>query len=144
MQAHPPYPLEYHPLANAPRGGGPAYLISRLIGSYLAYAVVMAVLVGVVPKFSRIFTDFNLALPLPSVLLVRASQLCITHYLWAVLLPVPAGWALLTSMAAGSSPSRRRWVRLGAFMLVAAFLIFAILALFMPMISLINGMSGHK
>lgn len=126
------------------RGVRPAYLISRLITSYLAYLVVMAVLVLVVPRFSRIFDDFKLRVALPTRALFEASRICGQNYLWLWLAPLPAFWAIGSSLAAGASNSRRRVVRLGAFVLVAVFLVFTVLALFFPMLAVLEQTNRYK
>ena len=105
----------------------PAYLVSRLISSYIGYLLVMAVLVFFVPRFEPVFKDFKMDLPRTTVLAL-ASRLCLRDYLWAFLLPVPALWATVNFYI--PDPNIRRRLRLAAFVIVVAFLIFTMLALF--------------
>ena len=116
-----------------PRGTGPAYLVSRLISSYIGYLLVMGVLVLLVPAFDGALKDEKLTprKPAATVVLLKVSQMCIRYYLWAFLLPVPAVWAVANFNIANKI--RRRRIRLSAFIFVAAFLIFTLLALFLPM-----------
>ena len=99
----------------------------------------MGVLVLLVPWFGRAYADVNNNLhpPEATVLLLDASRACIHYYLWAFLLPVPAIWAVANANI--RDKHRRRRFRLVAFILVAAFLIFTLLALFLPMSHLLQG-----
>jgi type II secretory pathway component PulF len=121
-----------------PRRTVPAYLVSRLISSYIGYLLVMGVLVLLVPNFEGAFKDehFKLQPPLATLWLLKVSRLCVKYYLWVVLLPVPALWALANFNIANRT--RRRGLRLSAFIFVAAFLIFTLLALFLPMTHLLQ------
>jgi type II secretory pathway component PulF len=107
--------------------------------------LVMAVLALLVPKFESAFVDFKLKLPIVTVALIAMSQACRELYLWAILLPVPAIWAVANFNV--PDKHRRRRIRLWAFIAVAAFLIFTLLALFFPLLGLVNGTSAgavHK
>lgn len=120
-----------HPVPPQPaRSTGPAYLVSRLISSYIGYLLVMGVLVLLVPRFEPALVDKNFKLnpPAVTVLLLSTSMACVNYYLWAFLLPVPALWAVLNFNIIDKT--RRRRLRLGAFFFVVAFLIFTLVALF--------------
>ncbi len=142
MASGTPINLSYHTAALLPRRVGPAYLVSRLITSYIGYLLVMGVLTLLVPRFEVTFSNFKVNLPLATLFLIRVSRVCLDYYLWALLLPVPGIWAV----ANFNIPSRRqrRGIRVGAFVLVSAFLIFTILALVLPMLSLVNSASAQK
>ncbi len=102
----------------------------------------MIVLVLIVPRFEQLFSDFKLSLPPMSAWLLGISQLCVRYYLWAALLPAPALWAYGNA----SIPDRklRRALRAAAFMLVLIFLVFTIVALFKPLIALVEGITAVK
>jgi type II secretory pathway component PulF len=99
----------------------------------------MAVLVFFVPRFVPVFSNFQVRLTAPTRLLLRASELCIRDYLWMILLPLPALWAL-ANFSIPNAQVRRR-LRLLAFLFVSAFLVFTLLALFVPLLQLIQGVS---
>jgi hypothetical protein len=142
MDSQPPQKLDYQAPAPRPGKGGPKYLASRLISSYIGYLLVMGVLIFFVPKFSPVFMSFQMKVPAPTRMLLRASELCVRDYLWAILLPVPALWALANF--AIPNPLLRRRLRLTAFLIVAAFLIFTLFALFLPLLSLIQNVNSPK
>lgn len=142
MDSQNPPKLDYPSAPPRPVKPRPKYLASRLISSYIGYLLVMAVLVFFVPRFEPVFRDFKMDVPRSTMLLMRASRLCNQYYLWAALLPVPAVWAIAN--ASIPYPILRRRLRLAAFLIVAAFLIFTLLALFLPMSHLMQTISGPK
>ena len=102
--------------------------MSRLISSYIGYMLVMGVLVLLVPRFEPALVNLKINPPAVTVMLLQASSACIHYYLWAFLLPVPALWAVTNFNI--TNKTRRRRLRLGAFMFVLGFLIFTLVALF--------------
>src|SRR6185437_5204906 len=136
MASGSPIHLSFQVPSLSPRGTGPAYLVSRLISAYIGYMLVMGVLVLLVPKFESAFDDFKLKLPIVTVALIGMSRACCELYLWGILLPVPAIWAVANFNI--PDKHRRRRFRLWAFIAVAAFLIFTLLALFFPLLGLVN------
>jgi len=120
-------------MSRPPRNGAtrPAYLVSRLISAYIGYLLVMIVLALLVPKFQIVFSDSSIKLPSATLALLWVSQVCVRGYLWAIFLPLPALWAISTSNIADRGRRRRRF--LTAFMFVAAFLSFSVLALLIPL-----------
>ena len=143
MASGPPLNLNYYAPATPARLLKPGYLISRLISSYIGYMLVMGVLVLIVPKFESVFSDFALRLPAVTVALIQISQLCIRHYLWLLCMPMPAMWSLI-NVSINDKYHRRR-LRLAAFIFVVMFLIFTLVALFLPMNHLLQGgiKAGH-
>jgi len=141
MTEGPPINLEYRtPDPRGPRRAGPAYLLSRLISSYIGYLLVMAVLVLIVPRFEQVFADFKLAVPTATSLLLSISRICVRNYLWISFLPLPAIWAY--GCYCISNRRLRRGLRLTAFLLVVAFLVVTLLSLFIPTFSLLHGVAG--
>lgn len=138
MSQGPPVNLEYQP---GPRNRpGPAYLVSRLISSYIGYALIMTVLVLIVPRFEQVFRDFKATVPGVTTLLIFASRLCTQYYLWAILIPLPAIWAVGNANIPDSR--LRRWLRVAAFIFVVLFLIYSLIALFRPLMLLIKSLAG--
>ena len=99
----------------------------------------------VVPKFSAIFYDFKLDLPAATKLLMTLSRQPVAGFLVALLLITGAG----ESVAAGfwhrrSTPGVRRAYRLAVVFVVGAITLFVALAIFLPYVALIEGVSGVK
>ncbi|HET6251545.1 MAG TPA: hypothetical protein VFE47_27925 [Tepidisphaeraceae bacterium] len=130
MTSGPPLNLNYaHP--GPARVIAPGYLLSRLISSYIGYMLVMGILTLVVPKFESVFNEFGLRLPAATIALLQVSRLCIHGYLWLLCMPMPAMWAVVNVSI--NDKYRRRRLRLAAFLFVVAFLLFTLVALFLPM-----------
>jgi type II secretory pathway component PulF len=91
----------------------------------------MSVLALVAPKFEMVFSGSGVKLPTATAALLWASRICVRGYLWAVFLPLPALWAVSTSNVSNKNLRRRRF--LTAFLFVAAFLSFSVLALLIPL-----------
>lgn len=101
----------------------------------------MCVLVLAVPKFERMLRDFDAQLPAATMVLIKASRFCVGQYLWLKLLPTPAIWAAVNVSI--TNRKRRRRIRLAAFMLVAAFLIYSVGALGLPLLRLADNVETH-
>ena len=133
-------PINLNYAIRPPQGGvRPAYLVSRLISSYIGYMLVMGVLVLIVPRFETVFRDFKLSLPAMTMALLGVSRWTVQLYLWAVCIPLPALWAWANASIV--EPTLRRRLRQGAVFLVLAFLVLTVITLLMPMLALIEGVS---
>lgn len=144
-------PLDYRSPNTAP----PRELFS--VQAFLAAAFVATVLaidlLFVVPPFEAIFKDFGTVLPAPTTWLLAASRFAARGG-WVILIvfPVIAGFlgALRRARvpAADVQSERRGWLRrmslLGLLVLLAvsAIVVVTMIALFLPMISLIQAVSG--
>lgn len=133
MSLPPSINLDYRTAPARPRAR-PAYLVSRLITSYLGYGLIMVVLAVIVPRFERVYADFQVRLPALTALLLAASRFCLRYYLWATLIPLPAIWSVANTWIPSSRDRRR--MRLAAFVGVILFLVLTLFALFTPMASL--------
>jgi len=144
MASTTPPTLEYAP--RRPRTGRGWDYLAHLIRWLLVGGVFAIVLAGVVPRFEQLFRDFKLQLPWSSQLLLALSRWFVNDYGWVPAVPLPFLLAYLLSLP-GHTPQEkrkvRRWERLLAFLLIAAFLVYVIVALFMPMISLIEAISSQ-
>jgi hypothetical protein len=121
--------------------------VAHLIRWALVAGTVAVVLAGIVPRFEQIFRDFKIQLPWPSQFLLTLSHWFVHDMGWLALAPLPFLLAYLMSLPGGTPRERRKvrhWERLLAFLIVAIFLVYVVMALFMPLISLIQAMSGPR
>lgn len=116
-----------------------------------ASAVVVAVIAHVVlaivaPRFERLFVDVNLTLPLLTKVFLGVSRWYANAYGWAVVAPLIVGIPILIVLGLGPwrSRQRRRLGRVLAVLTIGALLTTAILALLLPMLTLMEGMSSTK
>jgi cytochrome bd-type quinol oxidase subunit 2 len=65
---------------------------------------------------------------------------------WVVFVPLPAALAAFIALPDGDARRRRaaRYSRLIAFLTIAGFLVFVVVCLFLPMMALIEAVSGKK
>jgi len=56
-----------------------------------AFAIVMALMIFIIPKFKTIFEDFKAELPGPTVALMKVSTWIKDDYGWAIILSIPVG-----------------------------------------------------
>jgi type II secretory pathway component PulF len=128
---------------------GPRPEAGMRVGEYLAHFIASAVLVVVVlvalhwgaDRMKHVYADFGLRLPRATQLLLDVSDASRACYGWVLLAIVPfAAPFVLTRMP----PATRRWVATLAILLTGLFFIFAIFAMFEPMVTLMGGVSGKR
>ena len=100
-------------------------------------------------KFRQMFADFKVEIPDVTQALLRVSDWVWTDHLWMVLLPLSIVWPLLVMVvpAPQTLESRRVIVRLTRYLVVLIFgatVAITFLGLFMPMIALIQSVSGPQ
>jgi len=149
-----PTPLDYRsPQRLPPRG---VFDESACYAASLVACVLMVDLLFVVPRFEAIFKDFAVKLPLATQWLLIASRWT-TGGLWALFLVMPVlfGFLVARVQPVGPEPEdpeeahgpRRRWpgswwmFRL-AMMAILAIVLVTVFALFLPMVTLIQAVSG--
>jgi len=118
--------------------------------AFLAAAIIQAVLFAllglIVPRFEPIFQSFGVRLPALTQLLLELSR-WFRDVGWIIILPLPFvigfGVGLLTQAPAADAP-RRNW-RLASIviLIVGVIVIVTVVALFLPMITLIQAVSGQ-
>lgn len=130
----PPRPLEYAPQP------APGRRFSRSI--FIAAAAVcwgfLALFALVVPRFKQIYVDMHVRLAAPSQVMLDLSDLVLKGFGWAFLVVLPLVLAVLLR----NFSIRGRWARLIFIVFYFTVVLLSILALFMPMISLIQGISA--
>ena len=142
--AHPaaqaPLPtLEYRPQPRGPAMG---------VGQYLLHFTAAAIVVGIVlfallwvARMKQVFVDFGVKLPLSTQFMLDVSDASRACYGWVLLAAVPFGVPFLLARL---RPAARRWVAVFAFLLTALLVLFVILAVFEPMVTLMEAISGRK
>jgi hypothetical protein len=120
-----------------------ANAIFSLVRFILAIAVMLFVLLiflTVIPRFERTFADFGIKLPLITQIVLDISRF----------LQTPLGWvaaaviACIVGVTVAVLPIPRRWLRLLVILLLAMVVISLALAVFLPMIQLIDNISAGK
>ena len=114
---------------------------------FLSFGAVIGVftlaMVFVIPRFEQIFKDFRLDLPGPTKLLLAVSRWFTNDYGWAFSVAACTALAVGLAFLDERARRRRRWLYpLLALLLFIGAVVFVILALFLPMISLMDGISG--
>ena len=116
---------------------------THIVGWAVAIAMAAFVSVYLAPKFEQAAADFKLALPLPSALVLRFA----VHVRDGTMYPVLTFLALAHSLAAAAWLSRggrgrRQLYRLLLTLLLGAVVLFVVLALFLPMVGLMDSLGG--
>ena len=109
--------------------------------------LISLVLAGIVPRFEQMFRDFKVELAWPSQIVLAVSNWFVGGYGWAAVAPVPFLLAYVLCLPRRTPEGRRslyRVERLAAFLITAAFLVFVIVALFMPFSALIQALSSSR
>ena len=154
IQCDPAYPPTItHPPSNAMKDKIPqhenslarsiVWTVCTTFAHFLAAVVLLIVMWRVVPRYIMIFEDFDVKLPATTQLLIQLSNLTANY--WYLFFPL----GLLTDAAIlfilSRLPARARWLATAWFVavLLAAivFLAFASVALFIPLMGLINRLS---
>ncbi len=128
---------------NPHQGSRASSLLFWLIFHGVASFIVLAVLLVVVPMFDKMFMEFGLKLPFPSVLVVNLSRFVVSYGL----LVIPM-WLILDSgmLCLLILPVEMpRWLRslwCGGVLIVAACLIVLVaISLVLPFVGLVQGLS---
>jgi type II secretory pathway component PulF len=130
----------------------PVFSVPAFVASGAVVAVLLLDLLVVVPRFGAIFRDFAAPLPGITELLLSVSRF-FAGGAWVVFLVLPVVIGFLAALLAPAQPAvepsegrrRRRTISLMYLLMtlaIAAILLVTIVALFMPMIALVNAVSG--
>jgi type IV pilus assembly protein PilC len=149
-----PKPLDYRsPPRLPPRG---VFNEAACYAGIIIAMVLLVDLVFVVPRFEAIFKDFGTTLPVMTQWLLIASRWT-TGGLWVLFLVLPVLFGFLVALvqpvgpepenpAELHAPRRRRpgswWMFRFAMLVILAIVIVTVFALFLPMITLIQAVSG--
>ena len=138
----PPQPLEYRgdrgPSLIGARRSPSIFSIVRFVIAIGMMAILAAVLLLVIPRIETVYADFGVKLPMVTAIILDASRF----------LRTPIGWAFgiliagVVGVVFAVLPIKGRWLRLLVMTILALLVIALALALFMPMISLIESISG--
>ena len=110
-----------------------------------AIGVITLAMVFVIPRFEQIFKDFKMDLPGPTKLLLAISRWFTNNYGWAVSAVACTALAVGLAFLDGRARRRGRWFYpLLAALVFVGVVVFVVIALFLPMITLVEGISGTK
>ena len=93
-----------------------------------------------VPKVEAVFADFTAKLPATTVLLVDCERVIRSGF-WFIVIGIPVAIGAATGPL---SPGGRRAVRMLLTLAFAGLVVFALLGLLIPMLNLVNSMSGAR
>jgi hypothetical protein len=138
-----PQPLNYSP----PQLGRPIFSTGAFVAVLIMGAVVTATAITA-GRFEPVFRDFHTDLPVSTVILLSLSRIFLHDFGWLIiplaLFVVPLLWA--AAFPPPEDPTQRRirhrWLRLAATVFIMLWVLFTVIALFAPMISLIQSVSG--
>lgn len=145
----PPPPLEYERVQpRRPIHAGIHVAIAIHATAYMALPMLLLILV--VPRFEAVFRDFRTELPWITKLVLYISRWAANEYGWMFVLPLIVALVvpgLLLDLRGTSEQGLRIYRRVARLLLMLAMLVVSgviILACFMPMISLIDSVSGAR
>jgi type II secretory pathway component PulF len=122
--------------------------LSLLFG--FVYVFLVAISVFVAPRFEMILQDFKADVPGITVLFLAMCRGIRNYYGWLLLLPLAIGMPIvITQLTWRPGSTRQRGMRLLGtigitFILFAIFVVFVVLALFLPMVALIDAASAPR
>jgi type II secretory pathway component PulF len=144
-----PPPLDYR---SAPQTQGNRQSIFS-VGAFVTLMTIAVIVMAAsitARRFEATFKDFHTDLPTATILLLGFSRVMLNAFGWIPLLAgvigIPFLWPLVVPPPADESTARnrRRWMRLFIFIIIGLMVGFVVLALFAPMISLIQTVSSPK
>ena len=145
----PPSPLEYGGYAPESRESDVSDWVLAFLSPFLSFGTLFGIIalamVVVIPRFEQTFRDFRLDLPGPTKVLLSISRWFANDYGWAY--SVAACTALAAGLAFLYVHGRRRgrwFYPLIATLLLIGAMVFVILALYLPMISIVDGISVNS
>jgi type II secretory pathway component PulF len=134
----PPAPLSYaRPATSKP---SPKFHWGIFAWSELLMIAVCGVMIFVVPHFEDVFRDFKIEVPTSTRILLSAAWV-VTCGGFVVLLATPVA---LGFISANIGPGGRRALRLLITVMMAAFILFIVVGLIQPMLTLMEGMSSSR
>jgi hypothetical protein len=138
-------PSQVTPAAHLLGYGQPPEPLIR-VGEYLVYFTAAAIVCGALlvalnwtVRVKQFYVDFALKVPRSTQLLMDVSDATFGCYGWVLLAVVPF---VAPFLLARLRPPTRRWVATLVILLMAAFLLFAVFAVFEPMLTLMRQISG--
>jgi hypothetical protein len=134
--------------ASPPAPAQPRFAWGVTIVTSIWILEVLAIAFLAAPYFRQVATDFKLKLSVVSRLVFQVCELLTDYWLWPALLLLPPAAGILAGrvIANGKEPSNRQLrgqlLRAVVYALIIATPIIAGIAFFMPMITLISGMTS--
>jgi hypothetical protein len=152
MSLPPPLPKSPPPLPPAEAGPLPYAIPNRQARQGVAFSwrlclwteamliAWMGIMVFVLPRLQDVFRDFKVQTPLVMSVLVDVAKI-IYYGGFVVVLAVPVGIGFLGGVL---EPAGRRALRMIITLVMAALIVVTVLAIFQPLLTLIDGMSSVK
>ena len=115
------------------------FSIIRFVGAMIFMAVVAVIFLGVIPRLETVYADFGTKLPAITVAVLNTSRF----------LRTPIGWVFGTLVAGVVAvtfavlPVKGKWLRLIVILLLALLALGLALAVMMPILNLIESISGN-
>lgn len=121
----------------------------RLLGAVVAADFVFGLSLLAAGKFKEIFRDFGVSLPLPTRVLLELTRTVTRDYNWIALIPllaapIAAVIAVHWQSPGGISPHTARRLARVCWVLISLWILLTALALMVPMVTLIESVSGPK
>ncbi len=143
-----PKPLDYQPTHTTPRESPLPLMTGGLIAGFLV-AIFLAALSLVALRFGEVYKDFNLTAPMVTQAVLETAFL-LDRFYYVPLLTIPALFTLLFPLLGRNKnpvSSNRRLLRFGIgglllLLFVIVVSLITVVALSLPMINLMEGMSG--
>jgi type II secretory pathway component PulF len=143
-----PQPLDYRgdrsggfdPAAIAQRRSNAIFSIARFVAAMIVMLIVLGIFLTVIPRLERVYADFGTKLPLITQLVLDISRFLRTPLGWVVAGVITCIVAVVFAVL----PIPRRWLRLLVIFIMALFVITLALAVFLPMIDLMDNISGKR
>ena len=143
----PPQPLDYHGdrsglgrAALGQRRSNAIFSIARFVAAMVVMLIVLAIFLTVIPRLERVYADFGTRLPLITQLVLDISRFVRTPLGWVVAAVI----ACIVAVVVAVLPIPRRWLRLLVIFIMALVVITLALAVLLPMIDLMDNISGGK
>ena len=131
-------PLEYEPPPGAGRRPG-VFDMSTFARAGVLVGAFVAIMVLVVPRFEDTFRDFKIELPAATKMLLATSRATAGGW-WVALLAIPPGLAFLVAQFGRAG---RAYARIAIIVASGALVLFVVLGVFQPMLTLIEGMTSN-
>ena len=136
-------PVDYEtPEDEGHAGGGRPRVLDgpTLWRSGLLVGIFVVIMVLVVPRLEDTFRDFRVDLPAVTKMLLATSRATSGGW-WVALLAIPPGLAYLVAQFGRSG---RAYARIAIVVATGALVLFVMLGIFMPMLTLVEGMTSKK
>jgi type II secretory pathway component PulF len=133
-------PVDYEtPPGGSPRRAG-VFDMPTFLRSGLLVGLFVVMMLMVVPLFATTFDGFAVELPMATKMLLATSRATAGGW-WVALLAIPPGLAFLVAQFGRTG---RAYARIAIVIALGGLVLFVALGIFMPMLTLVEGMSSKR